>query len=508
MSSLISLVIILFSIIFSVISIYEYLEYKSPIIVYTKANDHETKREAFMKDTLLMFQVVDTKEMLNIDKSIAYYEAQYTKIYDNGTLDTIPLKIETCELGKNLDMKYKKIVDFRDNLGRRVEDFYCLNLENQNISLFYHPNVGYSSITLKLYLKKNNKFIPEKLQTLIVGQNDLIDHTNKNTPINNSYIYDLTQGFHSREYTQIKYYFEYIKYESDGGFFFKNPKILNGIYFSDMSFFKNIKDDYDLENNLTNSNKSLIGEIEIEIHKSHFDNYNRSYQRFQSLLAEIMSVVNLLLEIGRQISTFLCDKKMSKDIIKSLLNNDNKYEIEQQKNRINNFFQNSFKKEINTERKKMKQELECRENNINNLDKIDSTKINRNLNDEKEEQIKNTRNKIIDDINIFHIIKSYFCCKDKTSELVNLCNNIIMEDLCIERILQRLYNLEQIYNFFSNIEKEKLESIKNKRFNDINNYIYKIKDDKNIVIYNRSNIDKNTTNIKDNPSEIKINLNS
>ena len=404
MSSLISLVIILFSIIFSVISIYEYLEYKSPIIVYTKANDHETKREAFMKDTLLMFQVVDTTEMLNIDKSIAYYEAQYTKIYDNGTLDTIPLKIETCELGKNLDMKYKKIVDFRDNLGRRVEDFYCLNLENQNISLFYHPNVGYSSITLKLYLKKNNKFIPEKLQTLIVGQNDLIDHTNKNTPINNSYIYDLTQGFHSREYTQIKYYFEYIKYESDGGFFFKNPKILNGIYFSDMSFFKNIKDDYDLEKNLTNSNKSLIGEIEIEINKSHFDNYNRSYQRLQSLLAEIMSVVNLLLEIGRQISTFLCDKKMSKDIIKSLLNNDNKYEIEQQKNRINNFFQNSFKKEINTERKKMKQELECRENNINNLDKIDSTKINRNLNDEKEEQIKNTRNKIIDDINIFHII--------------------------------------------------------------------------------------------------------
>ena len=156
-------------------------------------------------------------------------------------------------------------------------------------------------------------------------------------------------------------------------FFLKIQK--NGIYFSDMSFFKNIKDDYDLEYNLTNSNKSQIGEIEIEIHKSHFDNYNRSYQRFQSLLAEIMSVVNLLLEIGRQISTFLCDKKMSKDIIKSLLNNDNKYEIEQQKNRINNFFQNSFKKEINTERKKMKQELECRENNINNLDKIDSTDL-------------------------------------------------------------------------------------------------------------------------------------
>ena len=58
LSSLISLVIILFSIIFSIISICEYLKYESPIVVYTKANDHETKREAFMKDTLLMFQVL------------------------------------------------------------------------------------------------------------------------------------------------------------------------------------------------------------------------------------------------------------------------------------------------------------------------------------------------------------------------------------------------------------------------------------------------------------------
>ena len=142
------------------------------------------------------------------------------------------------------------------------------------------------------------------------------------------------------------------------------------------------------------------------------------------------------------------------------------------------------------------------------MDKIDSTKINRNLNDEKEEQIKNTRNKIIDDINTFHIIKSYFCCKDKTTELVNFCYNIIMEDISIERILQRFYNLEQMYNFFSIIEKEKLESIKNKRFNDINKYVYKIKNDKKTITHNRRNIGKNKTNIKDNPSEIKINSNS
>ena len=40
----------------------------------------------------------------------------------------------------------------------------------------------------------------------------------------------------------------------------------------------------------------------------------------QSLLAELMSVISLLFEIGGQISIFLCEKKMSKDIIFNLIN--------------------------------------------------------------------------------------------------------------------------------------------------------------------------------------------
>jgi len=53
----------------------------------------------------------------------------------------------------------------------------------------------------------------------------------------------------------------------------------------------------------------MIGTIEFGINKSNFDNYKRSYQRLQSLLAEIISVINLLFEVGRQISNILGGKK-------------------------------------------------------------------------------------------------------------------------------------------------------------------------------------------------------
>ena len=52
-----SINILLFSIIFTMFSIAQYLKFDSPIIVYSKGNDEKTKRELFLKDTLFMFQL-------------------------------------------------------------------------------------------------------------------------------------------------------------------------------------------------------------------------------------------------------------------------------------------------------------------------------------------------------------------------------------------------------------------------------------------------------------------
>ena len=81
----------------------------------------------------------------------------------------------------------------------------------------------------------------------------------------------------------------------------------------------------------------------------------------------------------------------------------------------------------------------------------------------KNEKIKQIQinNSHLEKLNYFHILKSYFCFKDKKTEIINLCNDIITEDMCIERILERFYNLEKLSHHYSDIKNEKY---KNKGF--------------------------------------------
>ena len=104
-------------------------------------------------------------------------------------------------------------------------------------------------------------------------------------------------------------------------------------------------------------------------------------------------------------------------------------------------------------------------NKLENSERIEKTKLNTSKNnfDYKKEKIKQIRisNNHLDKVNYFHILKSYFCFKDKKAEMINLWNDIITEDMCIERILERFYNLEKISHYYSDIKKEKY---KNKGF--------------------------------------------
>ena len=452
-SSILSIIIIIFSIAFAIFSLTEYLKYESPIIVYTKDNDMKTRREMILKNTILMFQLIDSTNYLKINDSIAYYKGSYSVMFDNGTYDSFDLTIEKCEIGKNINIKYKDFIDGKYKFERNIEEFYCINNEN-NISLFYHPNIGYSYITL--YIKiKNNLFAPEKIQSLIVSENDLIDHNNKSCPINNNFNYYFTSAYSSSELTKIVFNNQYIKYDSDEGLFYKDSNILSGISFSDMSFTRTVKAYDELKD-------ALIAEIKFEMNKSYYDNYKRTYSRLQSLLADVMSVVNLLFEIGRQISLILCSKNMSKDIIQNILNEYEKNKLNHEK-KINKKIKN---KNETSERNKIKNELE--NSNITNY----LNKEKNNLKTEKNNKILSIK-RTIKKINYFHILKSYLCFRDKKTKLINIIHNIINEDMCIEKILGRFYNLERIFHHFSKKEKENYEFFDNRRLSEIKKYILK-----------------------------------
>ena len=477
LSSIISIIIFLCSLGIIIFSLIQYFKYQKPIISYSKGNDEETERSMILNDSLIMFQLVDPTTTQYINSSIAYFKAHYKSIYDNGKIEDGTLTIERCELGKNINIKYSEIIDGKNKFGRPISEFFCFSFDN-NISLFYHPNIGFNSFYLDIIMKNHTNYSPENIQALIVTGNDLIDHNNKNNPINQNYVFHLTTGFSSLEYTTINYNFQYIKYESDDGMIFQKSKIFNGILFSDTNFYKNIRDNYNFKEDIKKSNEITIGNIDFQINKSYYDNYRRTYSRLQTLLAEVTSVISLIFEIGRQLSIILFEKKMKKDIIKSFIA---KKEISQNNKKIH--LQKNNENDI-SERKKIKEKINKKEkNNLSDyLDKNHQNKYNENNlyipknNIHRNEKISsiNIKKDILKKINVFHIIKSFFCFNDNKTKLINLCCDIINEDMCIERILGRFYKLEKMYNYFSNIEEEKINIIKNKRFKEVNKYIYLI----------------------------------
>ena len=103
--------------------------------------------------------------------------------------------------------------------------------------------------------------------------------------------------------------------------------------------------------------------------------------------------------------------------------------------------------------------------------------INQNLklsNDDESKTIhENKHEKVLKSINIFNIIKS-FIFKSNKDKLINLCHDIIIEDMCIENILEKFYNLGRIYRAILEEEKYNLGLYKEPKFREINSIIYTI----------------------------------
>ena len=477
-SCFLSIIISILTLAFILYSLIQYFQYNNPIVSYSKSSDDITKRSINLEDTFLMFQLIDTSNGQKIDESIAFFQGVYQIIFDNGSFYYEDLEIEKCELGKNINLKYKDTLLKKLNFGRPIDEFYCINLKNGNLSLFYNPHIGYSIINLNVLIKDISKYTPEKIESLIVSENNVIDHKNKNKPISESYIYHMSAAFNSLEYTDINYNIQYIKYESDDGFFYPKNKDFIGTSFSSIGFIRKISEKYNLKNDLEIKKYSNIGSILFEINKSNYDNYKRSYQRIQSLLAEIMSVISILFEVGRQMTYFVCNKKMSKDIIRFLISKDeDNYLIKKNRNinLIKNQDNSNFKilsnnREINNEQKDKINVSQKHKIKYKNRISVSKDEIF-----EKIEEINksNINNKVLKEINYFHILKSYFCFKDMKTKLINICQNIILEDICVENLLKRLYNLENIYNHPKEND-EKLDLIQNQRFKTLHKYIYKI----------------------------------
>jgi hypothetical protein len=197
--------------------------------------------------------------------------------YYYSNFNIIKLNIERCQIGKNINIKFKEYLEkqYKDQINK----YYCISSEHGNLPLLYNPgliNDEQSLISINV-LNDNNAYLDNFITIELITENDIIDHDNKTNPIVvSSYFY--TGYYDFDEYFCIDYRFELIRYETDNGYFFNNFKNFSGVGMSEIS----------LKNDFVSSS---LGEITFQQSEKNYSHYKRSYEKIQSLLADIMSII-------------------------------------------------------------------------------------------------------------------------------------------------------------------------------------------------------------------------
>jgi hypothetical protein len=374
----------------------------------------------------------------------------FLAIYMSNYVDE-KIKVEPCELGKNIDLKYKDLIENIEGIeDLSINNYKCLNLKDKNITLFQNnidPDNKMEIFSLSIDILNATNCPFERYIIDIITENDLINHENKVNPFIPYYRRDTFRNYEINKLLSLNYDYQYVKYESDNGLFFQNNNARNGIGFSGIS-------------NGDNNNLDIYGAsiyIYFNINKANYDLYKRSYKRIQSYFSEIMSVVNIMVGIGRFLIYYILDKKMSVDIVEYILS---KSKFEQK----NNYFPKE-KIKSNT----IIQNIENNKSENNNIiSKTIPLNAKRNKAWNNLNSIKNA-SRVGKRIGYFDIMKSYLFCRDAKTKLLDICHEYILEEFCVERILKRLYKLEKsnkkIYRKQNNFRMQKtlhyIDCIKN-----------------------------------------------
>ena len=93
-SSLISFIVILLSIAFFIYSFIDFLEFKNPIVVFSKDNDKSINRTISIKNTLLIIGVIENINFTVVNDPNIYFTSELVITNINGSISTIPLTIE------------------------------------------------------------------------------------------------------------------------------------------------------------------------------------------------------------------------------------------------------------------------------------------------------------------------------------------------------------------------------------------------------------------------------
>ena len=314
-STYISLMVITFSLAFILDSSFRYFRFTNPNIYYWKDSAYEKNLSIKLNETLLMFKIDDfqkeNREMKEQLKLNAYlYDFDYNTSYEYIEYE---LKLEKCELGINVDIKFEDLIkEFKNNhLGKSIHSFYCINREDaKKYDLSYNKKEGYNY--LYIFLSSHNEtYIPPKdLRLSLIMANDFINHTNKINPIKNNYIEAYSSYFDNNIFEITTFNLDYIEYDSDDGIIFNSINTYHGIRLHGQFQELYIRKKTDINS---------IGGVKIQINKNTFDKFERNYIKLQYLLSEMESIIALVYNIGKIVANIIARKKMILDLSRIIL---------------------------------------------------------------------------------------------------------------------------------------------------------------------------------------------
>jgi hypothetical protein len=176
-----------------------------------------------------------------------------------------------------------------------------------------------------------------------VIQSDSINHFDRYNPLKKDYVIGNTEVLTNSDIIYPVIFLNNIEYETDNGAFFSNNKIYKGIEFSNQQDkmpknYKNLipkevnKSLRSLDSNDFNvtirTSPSIIEEhslidvmglIFLKINGQYLERYKRIYPKLQSLIADIISTIQLILLIYEFLTNNLYSNKIRVEIIKSIL---------------------------------------------------------------------------------------------------------------------------------------------------------------------------------------------
>ena len=495
-STYISLIVVTFSLAFILDSSFRYFRFTNPNIYYWKDSAYEKNLSIKLNETILMFKIDDfykeNKEIFKQLKLNAYlYDFDYNTSYEYKEYE---LTLEECELGININIKFEELIkEFKNNhLGKSIHTFYCINRKDaEEYSLSYNKKEGHNYLYIFLSSKNKSYIPPKDLRLTIIMGNDFINHTNKYNPIKNNYIEAYSSYFDNNIFEITNFNLDYIEYDSDDGILFDSINTYHGVRLHGQNQELYIRKEADLNS---------IGGVKIQINRNTFDKFERNYIKLQYLLSEIESIIALTYNIGKILANIIARKKMSLDLSRIIMSkkteidkgefdlykknpsfNEIYGDIEYIRNQKYQFKRNNsldkYQSSIKTSLSSRNQEISnnfFRKNSYKdsntklNIKKVIKDSILRNIDINIMNELKMKK------ISVNSILRSYFCCfKDKKTKLINLCHSIILNELCIDRILIRLFKLEKIYDLLSDADKAKIHFMQIRELEEINSYLKK-----------------------------------